>query len=65
MPDIYYYLATSLVGVIVWAIRLEGRVNTSDQKHSDLKELINAKFEGLDKRLERMERILNGSTYKE
>ena len=63
--ELFIYAATLIVGIIVWAVRLEGRINTADQKHLDLKELIEAKFEGLDNRLERIERALNGALRRE
>ncbi len=61
----------TILTVVAWAFRLEGRVNTAeklneqqevlrDGKHADLKELINTKFDAQDKRLERIERALNG-----
>ena len=60
---------------IVWGIRQEGRITVASevlrQRLSDndkyqtqrvdaLKELINTKFDGIDDRLERMERAMNG-----
>jgi hypothetical protein len=56
------------VATIVWSIRLEGRVNTterlSDQRFSDLEKLLNAKFDAVGDRLERIERTLNGTLTK-
>ena len=52
---------TTLLGVIIWALRLEGRVNEQDIKHASLKELIETKFDNMDDRLERIERALNGA----
>ena len=63
------------VVAIVWGIRQEGRITVASevlrQRLSDndkyqtqrvdaLKELINTKFDGIDDRLERMERAMNG-----
>lgn len=48
-------------GAIIWSIRLEGRVNSADLRHADLKELLNEKFDAMDYRLERMERAMNGA----
>ena len=57
-------IGAMFVGIIGWAFRLEGRVNTQAQQHCDLKEfiekLMNAKFEAMDQRLERIERNGNG-----
>jgi hypothetical protein len=52
----------TLVGTVVWAIRLEGRVNAAEVRATDLKELIESKFDDLDTRLDRMERSMNGHT---
>ena len=52
---------TQAVGVIVWSVRQEGKIKLQDQKIVDLKELINARFDASDTRLERIERSLNGS----
>lgn len=63
---------SSLIGSIVWGLRLEGRVNAASQKIEDkdevyntkvngLRDLINTQFSGVDNRLERIERALNGS----
>lgn len=49
-----------VIGGLVWGLRLEGRVNTADQRFLDLKELINSQFSGMDRRLERIERAMNG-----
>lgn len=55
-------LITLVVALIGWGARLEIKVATTAQQHEDLKELINSKFDGMDKRLERIERhVLNGS----
>ena len=45
---------------VIWGIRLEGRVNVQEQRHTDLRELINTRFDALDTRLERVEKALNG-----
>ena len=68
MEQAYITLGISIVGAIAWAIRLEGRVNTVEKvtelKHTDLKELINTKFDSISSRLERIERALNGALLK-
>ena len=48
------------IGVVVWSVRQEGRINTQKQRIEDLKELINVRFDNSDERLERIERCLNG-----
>ena len=57
---IVIFFATSIFCIIAWALRLEGRVNTADQRHLDLKELINTRFDSVDDRLDRVERSING-----
>jgi hypothetical protein len=61
-----------IVASVVWGLRLEGRVNTTQQKITDserlsavqtegLERLLEAKFDAVDDRLARIERALNGS----
>lgn len=68
-------IVSTIMGVVAWALRLEGRINTAEkltetkdelymQKHNDLKELINSKFDTADNRLERIERALNGALHR-
>jgi hypothetical protein len=58
------FFAATVLGAVSWGLRLEGRVDKQDslakQKHDDLKELMKVHFESLDRRLERIERSLNG-----
>ena len=64
MGSIIVFISMMCVGVVTWAFRLEGKVNVLDQKHIDLKELINTRFDATDKaldcRLSRIEKALNG-----
>lgn len=55
-----FVVAQAITGVI-WGVRLEGKVNLQDQRTTDLKELINARFDGTDQRLGRIEKALNGN----
>jgi hypothetical protein len=67
------FALTLFAGIIAWAFRLEGRVNTQErlqeQKHSDLKEfittLMEVKFSSVNQRLDRIERNGNGHAVKE
>lgn len=65
------YIGLTLLGAIVWGVRQEGRINLNEAKITSMRELIEEKFEALaerssvlasnlDKRLERIERALNG-----
>ena len=62
---LYIYISTVLLGSIIYAIRLEGRVNTEAQKQIDLKELINTKLDSIDQRLGRIEQAMNGALRKD
>lgn len=50
--------------VIVWNVRQEGRITNTNTRVDDLKEFIGEKFKdmdtGLDRRLSRIEKALNG-----
>lgn len=54
------FLAAQIVVGIVWGVRLEGKVNLQEQRTTDLKELINSRFDSTDGRLKRIENALNG-----
>jgi len=64
LTTLFIFATTTTVGTIIWGLRLEGEVRTAkaltDQRHEDLKELINAKFDFAGQRLERIEKALNG-----
>lgn len=53
MPQIDPALAVvavpSIVGAIVWLVRLEGRINTSDQRVADLKDDVSYIRERIDR----------------
>jgi hypothetical protein len=55
------------VGVIAWALRLEGRVNTQDKVHEQLqesiKESLKSEFSTLDSRLSRIEAAIIGRAF--
>lgn len=55
---------TSVVGSVGWisqkAFLLEKRVTIIETKQEDLPDLINAKFEDMNRRLDRIERNMNG-----
>jgi Tfp pilus assembly protein PilO len=58
------FFGTSIVGALGWAFHINSKVDVQkalqEQKHTDLKELINIRFDSSDKRLERIEKSLNG-----
>lgn len=58
--SISIFLAGQVIVGIVWGVRLEGKVNLQEQRTTDLKELINTRFDGTDERLKRIERAMNG-----
>jgi len=53
-PDSYLPPLMVIIAGIVWAVRLEGRVNSADQRFKDLKE-------DIDYIRERIDRALNGN----
>ena len=68
-------LGAAFLGVIGWAFRLQTQVTIHAQKHDDLTTLldakfdavttlVDAKFEASDRRLERIERALNGALHR-
>ena len=54
---------------IVWAVRLEGRIDRAELKSDDLKEflreMMDTKFGMVEYRLERIEKSLNGALKRE
>lgn len=44
-------LVLSVIGVVVWLVRLEGRVNTQDRMHAELKEAVNYIRDRIDEAL--------------
>lgn len=51
-PNFYLAAALTIGGGIVWALRLEGRVNTTDKRFEDLKEDVSYIRERIDKALD-------------
>jgi hypothetical protein len=52
-PNFYFYAAVTVISGIVWAVRLEGRVNKSDQRVNDLKEDVEYIRRRIDEALDR------------
>jgi hypothetical protein len=40
-PQVAIAIAVPVVSVVVWLVRLEGRINLSDARHADIKEVLN------------------------
>lgn len=59
---VYIWLVTASFGIVAWAFHLESKVDQEAVQREALKELILSKLEGIDGRLERIERrqIRNG-----
>ena len=53
-------LGLMFIGVFGWTIQLGNRVTTIEAQHLGLKELITEKFAEVNRRLERIERGMNG-----
>jgi hypothetical protein len=60
LTTISIFIVGQAIAGIIWGVRLEGKVNLGDQRVTDLKELINQRFDSTDERLKRIERSLNG-----
>jgi NADH:ubiquinone oxidoreductase subunit F (NADH-binding) len=65
MTEVFIFVATAVLGGLVWGIRLEGRVSNGESRQDDFKELMNTKIDLMNEavcaRLERIERSLNGN----
>jgi hypothetical protein len=68
MLTLALFLASHIVLGIVWSVRLEGKVNVAQQARDDLKEflkiLIDTQFADVSRRLDRIERSMNGTLLK-
>lgn len=51
------------LGIFGWAVQLGSRVTRLETQQPDLKELINTQFEDVSRRLDRIERAMNGSLH--
>ena len=63
--ELVIFSASCVFGAVIWALRLEGRIDTSEARYNDLKELINTRFDDSGNRLDRIERSMNGFLHKE
>lgn len=53
--------AALAIGVLGWAVGIEPRIQVQETKITDLKELILVQLTGMNHRLDRIERALNGA----
>lgn len=53
-------LGTALLAVVGWSFSLGTRVSVIESKHEDLLTLINTRFNEVDRRLGRIEKVMNG-----
>lgn len=60
MLSLYIYITSVIIGALIWSVRLEGRITTGDQKTADVKELIGSQLLDISRRLDRIERGMNG-----
>lgn len=54
------WAATSTLGIVGWALRLESKVTQEAIQREALKELISSKLDGIAQRLGRIEKGMNG-----
>lgn len=63
------FFSICVVAVIAWAFKTESKINVLAQQYIDMKELINARFDASDDRMERIEtrieKVLNGRSDRE
>jgi hypothetical protein len=50
-----------VIGVVAWAIQLGNRVTKVETQFEDISDLLDAKFEPIYQRLDRIERAMNGN----
>jgi len=53
-------LGMAFLGVFGWTVQLGNRVSVIETQQASLKELIETKFEEVNRRLDRIERGMNG-----
>ena len=54
-------LGVGMLAVFGWAIQLGNRVTTLETRDADLEKLLDAKFQPIYQRLDRIERAMNGA----
>jgi hypothetical protein len=54
-------LGTAFIGTLGWAVQLSSRVSQIETRHEDLLTLINSRFDEVSRRLDRIERAMNGT----
>lgn len=60
MEYVIGFLSTVLVASFGFAFSMNAKVNVLETRHEDLLLLINSKFDGVNQRLDRIERSFNG-----
>jgi hypothetical protein len=55
----------AFIAVVGWAYTLGNRVTKVETQHEGIEELINARFDAVEHRLERIERSMNGHLAKD
>ena len=58
-------LGMAFLGIFGWVIQLGNRVSVVETENKGLRELINTRFDGVDGRLDRIERSMNGHLMKD
>lgn len=58
---VYTITASTFIAILGWGLGIEPRIQVLKVKQEDLKELIINKFDDQSKRLDRIERALNGA----
>lgn len=61
METILSVVSTVCLATVGWAFSLNAKVAVLEEKEQGLRELIESRFDGVDQRLDRIERSMNGS----
>ena len=60
LPSLVNFVGAAVLGALGWAYLLHGRVSRLEGEYQTLTCLIKSRFDAADKRLDRIERSLNG-----
>ena len=60
LPSLVNLVGAAALGALGWAYLLQGRVSRLEGQYETLTCLIKTRFDAIDKRLDRVERSLNG-----
>ena len=65
MIEAVVFLVASVFGIAFWGLGQSSRISVLEQRHLDLKELLDSKFGEVCRRLGKIEDALNGFLHKD